>query len=37
MRSCGMRKPIGVTFFRKDRIARFALESPLTLRERETI
>ena len=27
----------GVTFLRKDQIARFALESPLTLRESETI
>ncbi len=27
----------GVTFLRKDQIARFALASPLTLRESETI
>ncbi len=27
----------GVAFLRKDEIARFALQSPLTLRERETI
>jgi hypothetical protein len=27
----------GVAFLRKDQIARFVLQSPLTLRERETI
>jgi hypothetical protein len=30
-------KPAGVSFLRKDEITRFVLQSPLTLRESETI